>query len=374
MNRPRTILDVTAVMAKRAPDWVVTRVLGMRRRVAQVHSLLTPPSVRVLEQSLGLVDTKVLGVLAELGIPEALREGATDVATLARRVEAHPDSLERVLRYAAMRGYVELMGDGRYRGNASSDALCEDHPESVRAFVRFFASKEHGEWWSELGRAVRTGVPGARNASGAEVFELLERDPDLHATYHRAMENISAHSRRYVADRYPFGGVQRVCDVGGGTGRNLAALLQAHPHLRGVLFELPSVLVDAGPVLVETSVADRVDLVAGSVFDGVPAGCDVYTLQAILHLFGDATCVSLLRTLRASIPDHARILIIETEVSTDPLGEIGRMLDLEMLVATDQGRERTEVEFEALFGAAGFVRTKTFRLPTGIWLIEAAKA
>ena len=37
---------------------------------------------------------------------------------------------------------------------------------------------------------------------------------------------------------YEFGGMQRVVDVGGGYGALLAAILTAHPGVRGVLFDL----------------------------------------------------------------------------------------------------------------------------------------
>ena len=44
-----------------------------------------------------------------------------------------------------------------------------------------------------------------------------------------------------------LGGVGTVLDVGGGHGALLAALLRAHPRIRGVLFELPHV-AEGAPV------------------------------------------------------------------------------------------------------------------------------
>ena len=69
-------------------------------------------------------------------------------------------------------------------------------------------------------------------------------------------------------------------DVGGGRGAFLTAILEAHPGMRGVLFDQPHVV--EGAIL-----GERGEVVGGSFFDAVPAGADAYVLKAVLHDWED---------------------------------------------------------------------------------------
>ena len=62
-----------------------------------------------------------------------------------------------------------------------------------------------------------------------------------------------------------------VCDVAGGAGTLLAALLDARPQLRGVLVEAPGVLTEAERYLSRRGVRERADLVEGDMFAGIDA-------------------------------------------------------------------------------------------------------
>lgn len=150
-------------------------------------------------------------------------------------------------------------------------------------------------------------------------------------------------------------GVQRVVDVGGGSGELLAQVLATHPSLRGVLFDLPHGLDGAAAVLEQAGVAARCTRVAGSFFDGVPEGGDVYLLKSVLHNWDDARCVQILRRCRAALAPRGRVLAIE-RVVPDRIGTSARdravaRSDLNMLVALS-GRERRRSEFSALFEAS----------------------
>ena len=85
----------------------------------------------------GYCVARCLHVVAELGVADALGEQPTDAGTLATAVGAHRDALGRVLRLLAAHGVFELH-QGRFRHTAASRLLREDHPDSMRAFVRLF--------------------------------------------------------------------------------------------------------------------------------------------------------------------------------------------------------------------------------------------
>jgi hypothetical protein len=168
------------------------------------------------------------------------------------------------------------------------------------------------------------------------------------------MASASSLQMEVVARKYDFKDCRRVCDVGGGTGTLLAAILSANPHLTGVLFDLPPVVARAAPVLAATGVADRVEVAGGDFFVAVPEGCDRYILEAIVHDWDDESCVTFLGRCRESMPTDGRVLVLEQLLPKHAGDHPVKAVDLEMLVDTGRGRERTRAEFEDLFSRAGF--------------------
>jgi hypothetical protein len=133
----------------------------------------------------------------------------------------------------------------------------------------------------------------------------------------------------------------------------LAAILAAHPGMRGVLFDLPHVIADATNALAERGVDDRGDCVAGDFFASVPAGGDGYLLSLVLHDWPDPQARCILRNVAAASVRGARLLIIEFVVPPGDTLHLSKMVDVTIL-AMAGGNERTEPEWRELLTAAGF--------------------
>ncbi len=159
-------------------------------------------------------------------------------------------------------------------------------------------------------------------------------------------------------------------DLGGGTGHLLGAVLAVHPALRGVLVDEASVVAGAGPVLAGFGVADRCEVVAGDVIGGViPTGMDVYLAKNVTHGFSDERLAEPLRRWRAAMrPDSALVLI---EVVVPDTGPYLGFLDLQMLLGSHGGRERTAAEFGALLSANGFTLDRVIPTPAPMSLVVA---
>jgi hypothetical protein len=143
-----------------------------------------------------------------------------------------------------------------------------------------------------------------------------------------------------------------VCDVAGGVGTMLAAILGARPGLRGVLVEAPGVLAEADEHLREAGVRDRVELREGDIFERVDAKADVYALKDVLHDWDDERCVTILRTVRAAMPEGARAVLVELPQEPNEPDPIASLADLHMLTQCDGGRQRSIAELQELLRAA----------------------
>jgi len=342
-------------MAARVPPaWIIRPLLAARNAVARLHRGMVPPEVTIIERSMGMIDTKALGVAAELGVADELADGARTPADIADACGADADALGRMLSYLVGRGVFRRTRDGRFRNNRASELLREHREGSMRAWARAMSSEWHVAMWKNLDHAVRTGHSGAEVAFGHSFWEhLTEVDPSAGTLFDAAMASTSSIQMDLVARKYDFSGCKRVCDVGGGTGTLLAGILNAHPEVRGVLFDLPSVVPKSEALLAAAGVADRVEVFGGDFFEAVPEGCDRYLLEAIVHDWDDDSCVRFLTNCRTALAAGGRVLVLEAILPEHAGDHFVRAVDLEMLVVTGAGRERTRAEFEALFARAG---------------------
>ena len=189
------------------------------------------------------------------------------------------------------------------------------------------------------------------------------------------MSRVSARRDAVLARAYDFGDIQRLVDVGGGHGGLLCAALARHPHLRGVVFDLPGVVEVARERLLEADLAERCEAVAGDFLEAVPPGGDAYLLSWILHDWDDETALRILVNCRAAMNDAARLLVVELIVPAAddqaPASSVARLVkqtDLEMLAVVG-GRERTAAEYSELLAQAGFSLARVLPLEGMPWSV-----
>ena len=355
------------------PAWIVKPALAVRGAVGRAHTRMAPPFAVVVERTNAMMEGKALAVMAELRIPDHLHAGPRSARELAAVVGANDDALDRLLAFLVACGLLGRTKDGRYANNATSDVLRTDHPESVREWVRFIGAGWQWEIWNQLHHSVTTGESGTVAAHGKPYFEYVnDVNPEAGATFNQALAQLGVIMAPLVVDGYDFSRAARVCDVGGGSGILLAEVLQRHPAARGVLFELDALHTDARKALDARGVTDRCELVAGDFFASVPAGCDLYILQAIVHDWDDDRCVTILDNVRQAMSPGARLLVIENMLDADgrEKDKLTRGFDLLMLVLTGAGRERTRAQFEALFARAGLRLERDITLPSLLHVLE----
>jgi hypothetical protein len=310
--------------------------------------------LRLLEMINASWTTQAIRAACVLRLPELLNSGARDAQRLAADIDGHAPSLRRLLRALLTLGLCTESAPDRYALTAAGHMLREDHPRSLRAWA-LLAGGPIWQRWSELDQSVRSGISHRRRHGGDDGFDDLALSPAAAAQFHRAMVAITRPVAVAVAHAIDASDVARVVDVGGGSGELISQVLAAQPALHGVLFDLPHGLEGATAVLEAAGVAARCTRVAGSFFDTMPEGGDLYLLKSVLHNWDDARCVQILRRCRAAMAARGRVLVIERVMAERPgTGTQDRAVarsDLNMLVALS-GRERTAAEFDALFGAA----------------------
>lgn len=324
-----------------------------------------------MERTFGGIQTRLLGVVAELGVADVLAERPRSAREVAEALGTEPDATDRVLRYLASNGLLRRSRRGTYSNNRYSELLRSGTDDSLRDWVRFIGSDWMGGIVLAADRTVSTGESGARATTGREFFDhLTKADPAARETFDSAMHALGTLIAPTVLAAYDFASAARICDVGGGVGTTLAHVLAANPGSKGVLFDLPEVVADAGKPFEDLSVTDRVETVAGSFFDAVPENCDLYYLQAILHDWGHDDCLRILGNVTDAMAPGARIVVADAILEPGAPDDFRFGADMIMLLSTGTGRERTEEEWRDLFGAARLREVSRRTLPTLSTLFE----
>lgn len=322
----------------------------------------------------GLRASQALYVVAKLNVADNLARGPLDAEELSTVTKVDAVALGRVMRALCSLDIFAESSTGKFSLNPTAELLRSDVPGSYRAAVLFSVGEVRWRCWSDLLGTVRTGGRGAERTLGMSLFEFYAAHPEESEIHDQAMRATSAAHAAAIVGAFDFSPAGIVVDVGGGTGELLAAVLTANSLLRGILFDLPNVVAHAWTVFADNGVTDRVQTTAGSFFETVPAGGNTYLLKTVIHDWDDTRAIAILANCRKSMNAGDKLLIIERELPE--IGELGRtaealLLDLEMLVMTPGGRERTRREYARLLFETGFELARVVPTASPVSIFEA---
>jgi hypothetical protein len=330
-----------------------------------------PSPPQLLSQMLtGYWASQAIHVAAELGVADLLADGPRTVEELAERSSAHPPSLYRLMRALASIGVFSEEPGRRFALTPVAACLQDNGLTSQRSFARI-VGREFYQSWGNLFTTVRTGERGFDMTYGAPWVEYFTAHPERGRLFDAAMTGIHGAESEPMLDAYDLSVFGTVADIGGGNGTLLAAVLNRHPGVRGILFDLPEVVDGARPTLAALGLEDRCELVAGSFFGSVPAGADAYMMRHVLHDWEDEDAISILRNCREAMSPTSKVLVVESVIPPPNEPSFGKWLDLMMLVVG--GRERTEEEYRRLFSSAGLELTRVVPTDHEVSIVEGVR-
>jgi len=331
-----------------------------------------PPQFAMLQLITGFWISRAIYVVAKLGLADLVKDGPKTAEELARLTGAHAPSLYRVLRALASVGVFIDVGQGRFAQTSLSETLRSDVPGSLRAMAVVELGQEHFPAWGNLMHSVKTGGIAFDDLFKQNAWEYYAQNPEDASNFNEAMKGLTEMVNVSVLWAHDFSGVNKLIDVAGGTGGLISAILNAHPRMRGVLFDLPHVIAEAKPSLEAAGVQDRCETVAGDFFESLPEGGDAYVMKWIVHDWNDEKSTAILKNIHRVMSENGKLLLVETVVPEGNRPDLSKFLDLNMMVMTG-GRERTEAEFNSLLAASGFKLTRVIRTVSPVCIIEAVR-
>lgn len=320
---------------------------------------------------------RALFVAAKLRVADTLRDGEKSCTEVAVATGTDAQALHRLLRVLASVGVFRLTSDQNVSLTPMGETLLTDAPGSLRGWAVDQLGGEHYQAWGELLTSVQSGQCAFERAFGKNAWAHRAENVQSAQAFDDGMASLMGAHHQAVLAAFSFANVEQLFDIAGGDGQFMQAALSAHPQLRGLVLEQAHVVPRTEQRLMRTGLADRCHVVAGDIFESVPAGGSAYLLSRVIHDWNDDQAAQILRVCRRAMAADATLLLVERVmpdfVETTARSRAATVSDLNMLVMTG-GRERTEAEFRALLTSTGFAVEKCIATDTVFSVIVARVA
>jgi acetylserotonin N-methyltransferase len=318
--------------------------------------------------------SKTMFAAVELGVFDALDAEPLGLSSLAERLSCSVDGLERLVDACVGLGLLTKSGGVYANTPVAAAYLCSASPCRLTGYLNW-SNGFMWQLWSHLEDAVREGSHRWQQAFGWDgpIFSHFFKDEHTKREFLIGMHGFGLISSPHVASAFDLSRYRTLVDLGGATGHLAIAACERWPKLSAVVFDLPEAVPLAHEIVSQSSVANRVQIVAGDFFvDPLPAG-DVFALGRIVHDWTEAKILALFQRIHERLPAGGAILIAEKLLNDDKTGpRWAQMQSLNMLSCTE-GKERTLREYEELLAHAGFISTRGVRTHSPLDAVMAIK-
>jgi len=296
-----------------------------------------------------------LQAVAQYDIATALSSGPMTADQLASHVEGmNPQRLYRTLRFlSAVGGYVELDTKSRaFTLTKSGEELLPEHPGGAHFELMSTGSDEVARL---LPDTLRSDVPSAFFLhTGMTHWQFLKENPDQSRLFDKKMEAILQPVLPFIEESIDGSAYEEIIDIGGGNGTLLKSLRMRYPDLPLRLFDLPDVVQNAVPDLVERGIStfEGNFLDADHIPDFDAQTC--LLMSRVLHDWSDDDAIVILKNLKSKSKKGTELKVFEMVMKEEDLSSSVAVRDMTMMLLYGDARERTLEDFARLFEASGW--------------------
>jgi acetylserotonin N-methyltransferase len=299
---------------------------------------------------------------------DVLAERPATIDELAQRLDFDTRATGIVLRLlAALR--LLVLRQGSYQLTDTANVyLVKQSPFYWGHMMRVGVSEWHRDTalakLKQKGSAETAGPEGTPQASGsgrpADGWAAGEIRIGQAEQIAASMQSHSLPAAISAARNYDFTGIERILDVGGGSGCFMVAMAQAHPKLKATVMELATMCDVAAKYIAAGGVAAQVDTKAVNMFrEPWPKGYDAVFFSNIWHDWNFRTCAWLAARAYEALPRGGRILLHEALLDDDGNGPPATAAFSMLMLLATQGQQFTFAELKALLESAGFEGIET---------------
>ena len=307
-------------------------------------------------------ESRVMLTAIELDLFTAVGQGA-NAPQIAGKLGTDPRATEMLLNALTAMGMLTKQA-GTFRNTpVAARYFVKGSPDDAQAAMMH--TVHLWDRWSTLTDCVRVGTAVSHE-------EMRERGEDWTQAFIAAMHHNAAERAAQVVQAVGTEGVERLLDVGGGSGAYSIAFARASAKLQAELLDLETVLPIAQGHIEKAGLAGRIKTGAGDLRSGtLGEGFDLVFVSAICHMLSPEENWDLLKRCHAALALQGRIVIQDFILEADKTApKLAALFALNMLVGTQAGSSYSEQEYNSWLHEAGFQDVRRVRLagPSGLML------
>jgi SAM-dependent methyltransferase len=211
---------------------------------------------------------------------------------------------------------------------------------------------------------------------GNTLYERLASHPELENIFQLAMEDISRQANIQLLENLDLKNSQFAVDIGGGAGENITKLVKLNAHLKGGVFDSPTVAAMARLNFKKQGLENRLMAFEGNCFeDPLPSGPDCFILCHFLTIWSLEKNYRLIKKVYDTLPDGGKLAIFNMMQSDNETGPMSASMGSPyfLTLATGEGMLYCWKEYIELIHRAGFKKVDVTKLPMHHGLIVAQK-
>ena len=307
------------------------------------NDYLKPDDIRTLANS--FQQSRILLTAIELGIFTVLDKHMLPSKEIAQKINADERATDRLMNALVALGFLRKVRGKFYNSENASQYLVKGKPEFMGGLFHSI-----GLWntWNSLTESVKAGTSAAERKPSLGGIDWLE-------SFIGAMHYRGVKEAKIVAMMLEFSNVNRMLDVGGGSGVFAMEFIKKNPNIKAVVFDLPDVIPITGRYVAREKMTEKISFLSGNYLaDDLGNGYDLILLSAIVHINSLEENNLLIKKCYDSLNSGGQIVIkdwVMNEDRTEPAG--GAYFALNMLVGTERGDTYTETEMRNWFTNAG---------------------
>ena len=319
-----------------------------------------PPidDTQIWDSMLSLYNTHAIALALELQVFEAF-DAPMSVEELVSKTGYSTRGIKALLAMLKIRGLLDRH-EGRYQlNNLSRTYMLKDSPYYWGPFFSWTsASLPNYKIYMENIRDGET----KEEREAADGWESGEMDPEFARTITDYMHCHSIASAVGMSHTCDFSGVNKLLDVGGGSGCYAIAIANANTDMQATIMELKPVCAVTEDYITKAGVSDRVDTKAVDMFrEAWPEGYDAHFFANVFHDWSFETCAELAKKSYASLAPGGRICLQEMlldEGEDNPAAPVAFSF---LMTWGTKGQQFTLDELRGILESAGFKNIRAQR-------------
>jgi len=276
-------------------------------------------------------------------------------------------------------GMIKKRGNVYKNTRMANEVLCSDSQTNLLPYIalqRHVMYKGMPKFYESIKEYRNCGLDEFEGDEPT-LYQRLAHDPEVEEVFHDSMSALSVQTNKILADFVDFSSVKSLVDIGGGDGTNIITLTSKYSHLRGRVFDLPSVANLAREQLAAHPNAERLGAVNGNCFeDALPTDADCFLLAHFCTIWSPEKNKQLLKKCFDALPSGGRVVIFNMMQDNDETGPLSAAVGSPyfLTIATGEGMLYTWNEYGQWAREAGFADVKQVKLPRDHGAIVAIKS